>query len=142
MSDDFDSPWKDILEGYFPDFMAFFFPAAAAEIDWSRGFEPLDKELAQVNPQRGAVMIPMTAGMVVLAYNVPGITGGLALARDVYLDIFAGRIRTWNDPRIGATNPGVDLPATAIGTTDFLYATPAAFNSSSVLPTEATSGCV
>ena len=47
MPDDFDSPWKDILEGYFPDFMAFFFPAAAAEIDWSPGFEPLDKELAQ-----------------------------------------------------------------------------------------------
>jgi hypothetical protein len=37
-----------MLEGYFPDFMAFFFPEAAAEIDWSRGFEPLDKELAQV----------------------------------------------------------------------------------------------
>ena len=48
MSDDFDSPWKEILEGYFPDFMAFFFPTAAAGIDWSRGFEPLDKELAQV----------------------------------------------------------------------------------------------
>jgi hypothetical protein len=48
MHDDFDSPWKDILEAYFPDFMAFFFPAAAAEIDWSRGFELLDKELAQV----------------------------------------------------------------------------------------------
>jgi len=47
MSDDFDSPWKDILDGYFPDFMAFFFPQAAAEIDWSRGFETLDKELAQ-----------------------------------------------------------------------------------------------
>lgn len=28
--------------------MAFFFPQAASEIDWSRGFEPLDKELAQV----------------------------------------------------------------------------------------------
>jgi hypothetical protein len=48
MPDDYDSPWKDILEGYFPDFMAFFFPDAAADIDWSRGFEPLDKELAQV----------------------------------------------------------------------------------------------
>ena len=73
-----------------------------------------DKDLAQGDNRRGAVMIPMTAGMVVLAYNVPGITGGLTLARDVYLDIFAGRIRTWNDPRIGATNPGVELPATAI----------------------------
>jgi hypothetical protein len=48
MSDDYDSPWKDILEGHFPDFMSFFFPDAAAEIDWSRGFEPMDKELAQV----------------------------------------------------------------------------------------------
>jgi len=48
MNDDYDSPWKEILEGYFPDFMAFFFPLAATEIDWSRGFELLDKELAQV----------------------------------------------------------------------------------------------
>jgi hypothetical protein len=23
----FDSPWKEILEAYFPEFMAFFFPA-------------------------------------------------------------------------------------------------------------------
>jgi len=47
-TDDFDSPWKDILDGWFPDFMAFFFPDAAAEIDWTQGFESLDKELAQV----------------------------------------------------------------------------------------------
>ena len=46
--DAFDSPWKDILDGWFPDFMTFFFPDAASEIDWSRGFESLDKELAQV----------------------------------------------------------------------------------------------
>jgi hypothetical protein len=26
MSDDFDSHWKEILKGYFPDFMAFVFP--------------------------------------------------------------------------------------------------------------------
>jgi hypothetical protein len=48
MPDDYDRPWKEILDVYFPEFMAFFFPAAAAEIDWSRGFETLDKELAQV----------------------------------------------------------------------------------------------
>ncbi len=39
MADDYDSPWKEILEDYFQDFMAFFFPLAAAEIDWPRGFE-------------------------------------------------------------------------------------------------------
>lgn len=45
---DFDSPWKDILEAYFPEFMAFFFPAVHREIDWAQGYEMLDKELQQV----------------------------------------------------------------------------------------------
>lgn len=69
-----------------------------------------DKDLATVDPDRGAVMIPMTAGMVVLAYNIPGVPNGLTLARDVYIDIFAGKIGMWNDARIVATNPGLNLP--------------------------------
>jgi hypothetical protein len=47
---DFDSPWKEALELYFRAFLAFFFPQAHAEIDWSRGYEILDKELQQVAP--------------------------------------------------------------------------------------------
>lgn len=46
--DDYDSPWKDVLERYFQDFMAFFFPEAHADIDWSRGYRWLDTELRQV----------------------------------------------------------------------------------------------
>jgi hypothetical protein len=42
---EFDSPWKDILELYFEDFIRFFLPAAHAEIDWDRPPEFLDKEL-------------------------------------------------------------------------------------------------
>jgi hypothetical protein len=45
---EFDSPWKDILQLYFEEFMLFFFPEAHAEIDWSRPPEFLDKELQQV----------------------------------------------------------------------------------------------
>ncbi|WP_448572434.1 hypothetical protein, partial [Trichothermofontia sp.] len=45
---DYDSPWKDILETYFTDFMAFFFPAVYADIDWSKGYEFLDNELQQI----------------------------------------------------------------------------------------------
>jgi hypothetical protein len=45
---DFDTPWKDVLEIYFEDFVSFFFPQAYAGIDWSQGFEFLDKELQQV----------------------------------------------------------------------------------------------
>jgi len=33
-----------------PDIVAFFFPTIGAEIDWSRGYEPLDKEPQQVAP--------------------------------------------------------------------------------------------
>ena len=42
---DNDSPWKEILDGYFPEFMSFFFVDVNQQIDWSRGFESLDKEL-------------------------------------------------------------------------------------------------
>jgi hypothetical protein len=45
---DFDSPWKNIIERYFQDFMAFFFHAAHEEIDWHEGYTFLDKELQQV----------------------------------------------------------------------------------------------
>jgi len=43
--DDYDSPWKDILTVYFEQFLAFFFPKIMQEIDWSRGYNSLDKEL-------------------------------------------------------------------------------------------------
>lgn len=45
---EFDTPWKDVLQQYFEDFILFFFPQAHGEIDWTRGFEFLDKELQQV----------------------------------------------------------------------------------------------
>jgi len=45
---DYDSPWKEALELYFPEFLALCFPEAHREIDWARGYEFLDKELQQV----------------------------------------------------------------------------------------------
>jgi hypothetical protein len=47
-ADDFDSPWKEAVERYFPEFMAFYFPAAHVRIDWSLGYEFLDQELRAV----------------------------------------------------------------------------------------------
>lgn len=46
--DDYDLPWKDIIEAYFEAFIQFFFPEIHTEIDWSRGYEFLDQELSQV----------------------------------------------------------------------------------------------
>jgi hypothetical protein len=45
---DYDSPWKEMLDRYFQLFLAFFFPLAHADIDWSRGYEMLDKELQKI----------------------------------------------------------------------------------------------
>ncbi len=45
---EFDSPWKDVIERYFQDFIQFFLPQAHGEIDWTRDYEFLDKELQQV----------------------------------------------------------------------------------------------
>jgi hypothetical protein len=45
---DYDSPWKEIIERLFPQFMTFFFPAIHAAIDWSMPYQFLDKELQQV----------------------------------------------------------------------------------------------
>nr|VFJ54163.1 MAG: Predicted transposase YdaD [Candidatus Kentron sp. FM]VFK12573.1 MAG: Predicted transposase YdaD [Candidatus Kentron sp. FM] len=47
-NDAYDSPWKDVLEHAFPEFMAFYFPAAYAQIDWAQGHEFKNTELRQV----------------------------------------------------------------------------------------------
>ncbi|MBR8826918.1 MAG: phosphate ABC transporter substrate-binding protein PstS [Gomphosphaeria aponina SAG 52.96 = DSM 107014] len=70
-----------------------------------------DEEIAKV-PQ-GVVLLPMTAGSIVLGYNLPGVEE-LKLSRQAYVDIFLGKITKWNDPAIAATNPGVELPDEAI----------------------------
>ncbi len=43
--DDYDSPWKEAIERFFADFMAFYFPEAHAQIDWTQPLVFLDQEL-------------------------------------------------------------------------------------------------
>ncbi len=45
---DYDSPWEEALDQWFPLFGAFFFPRAHRKIHWSRRYETLDTELQQV----------------------------------------------------------------------------------------------
>ena len=66
------------------------------------------EEIAKV--KGGAVLLPMTAGKIVIAYNLPGNPKELKLPRDVYPDIFLGKITKWNDPRIQSANPDLKLP--------------------------------
>src|SRR5581483_10979867 len=50
---DFDSPWKEALELYFPAFLLLFYPHIHADIDWPRGHEFLNKELQRLAPKGG-----------------------------------------------------------------------------------------
>lgn len=70
------------------------------------------EEIAKV--KRGVVLLPMTAGSIVLAYNLPDVQNSIRLPRAVYTDIFLGKIKQWNDARIAQANPGVSLPNTPI----------------------------
>jgi hypothetical protein len=47
-SDDYDTPWKEAVERYFEELLAFYFPKAHAQIDWTRPYRFLNQELAQV----------------------------------------------------------------------------------------------
>jgi len=70
-----------------------------------------DDEIAAV--KQGVVLIPATAGSIVLAYNLPGVEN-LKLSREAYVGIFLGKIKKWSDPAIAKTNEGVKVPVTAI----------------------------
>jgi phosphate transport system substrate-binding protein len=66
------------------------------------------------------VHIPVCAGAIVVAYNLPG-SPEIRLTPDVVADIFMGRITKWSDPRITAANNGkkpADLPITVIHRSD------------------------
>jgi phosphate transport system substrate-binding protein len=57
--------------------------------------------------------IPTVAGAVVITSNLPG-NPTLKLDGETIADIFLGKIKKWNDPRLTALNPGVSLPDQAI----------------------------
>jgi hypothetical protein len=47
---DYDSPWKEVIESFFPRFLEYFFLDAYIVIDWERDYEFLDTELQQLEP--------------------------------------------------------------------------------------------
>jgi phosphate transport system substrate-binding protein len=69
------------------------------------------EEMAKVDV--GVQLLPMTAGGIVLAYNVEGVSE-LKLSRKAYVGIFMGTVTKWNDPLIASANPGAKLPESPI----------------------------
>jgi phosphate transport system substrate-binding protein len=57
----------------------------------------------------GVQLFPMTAGSIVLAYNLPDVQE-LKLSRKAYAGIFLGTVKRWNDPLVSEANPGAKMP--------------------------------
>lgn len=68
-----------------------------------------DEEIAKIPADKGVLLLPVTAGSIVLAYNLPDVPD-LKLPRSVYVDILLGKIKSWNDPAIAKANPEAKLP--------------------------------
>ncbi|HEX9562502.1 MAG TPA: phosphate ABC transporter substrate-binding protein PstS [Gemmatimonadaceae bacterium] len=68
-----------------------------------------DEEMART--KYGEVLhFPTVLGADVVVYNLPSIDTPLRLTGQALAEIFLGRIRRWNDPRLAALNPALSMP--------------------------------
>jgi phosphate transport system substrate-binding protein len=82
-------------------------------VDFGASDAPMKDEELKSAP--GEILhIPTVLGAVVITYNLTGISKPLQFSPDVIADIYLGKIKKWNDPKITADNPGVTLPTADI----------------------------
>lgn len=84
----------------------------AGTVDFGASDQPLDSaELAE----SGLAQFPIVIGGIVPVINLTGIEPGkLRLTGPLLADIFAGKVKSWNNPSIVKINPGVKLPSAPI----------------------------
>jgi len=82
-------------------------------IDFGASDTPMKDEDLKSAPSE-LLHIPTVLGAVVITYNLEGVAQALRFSPDVVADIFLGKIKKWNDPRIAADNAGAKLPAADI----------------------------
>ncbi|HEX7334325.1 MAG TPA: phosphate ABC transporter substrate-binding protein PstS [Pyrinomonadaceae bacterium] len=82
-------------------------------VDFGASDAPMKDEDLKSAP--GEILhIPTVLGAVVITYNLQGVSQPLRFSSEVIADIFLGKIKKWNDPKIATDNPGVTLPANDI----------------------------
>lgn len=86
-------------------------------IDFGASDSPMSDE--DLKAAKGEILhVPTVLGAVVLTYNLEGVTKPLHFSPEVVADIFLGKIKKWDDPRIKADNSEtteiVKLPSTDI----------------------------
>jgi len=80
----------------------------AQTVDFGASDGPMSDDNLSKAPGK-ILHIPTVAGAVVMTYNLPG-NPALKLDGETIADIFLGKIKKWNDPKIAASNPGAKLP--------------------------------
>jgi len=86
----------------------------ARTVDFGASDGPMSDESLARAPGK-ILHIPTVAGADVITYNLPG-NPKLKLNGDAIANIYMGNITKWNDPKIAALNPGVNLPVLPIVT--------------------------
>jgi phosphate transport system substrate-binding protein len=84
----------------------------AGTVDFGATDQPLaSDELGK----SGLAQFPIVIGGIVPVVNLTGVQPGkLRLTGPLLADIYAGKVKKWNDPAIVKVNPGVTLPGTDI----------------------------
>lgn len=85
----------------------------AQTVDFGASDAPMTDGELKASPGE-LLHVPTVLGAVVITYNVPGTTQPLNLSPEVIADIFLGKLKKWNDPRLKQDNPSSSLPATDI----------------------------
>jgi phosphate transport system substrate-binding protein len=81
-------------------------------VDFGASDAPLKPEELE---KADLIQFPVVMGGVVPVINVSGVNAGeLKLTPELLTEIFLGKIKKWNDPKIIQANPGLKLPETAI----------------------------
>jgi len=84
----------------------------AGTVDFGATDQPLASDELAKNK---LAQFPIVIGGIVPVVNVAGLNAGqLKLSGPVLADIYAGKIKNWNDPAIAKLNAGVNLPSTNI----------------------------
>ena len=78
-------------------------------VDFGASDSPMKDEDLKAAPGE-IVHVPTVLGAVVITYNLTGVNQPLRFSPEVVADVFLGKIKKWNDPKIAADNPGVSLP--------------------------------
>jgi len=80
----------------------------AQTVDFGASDGPMSDDNLSKAPGK-ILHIPTVAGAVVISYNLDG-NPALKLDGETIADIFLGKIKKWNDPKIAASNSGAKLP--------------------------------